>query len=455
MLRPPARAPRAGLPAAAGVVLATVLWVAQYRAWWELELGDLPVYERTFRLIALGELPYADFRLEYPPLAAVLFWVAGVLPGGYALGFSALMLVCLAVTVVATAGSARALGLGPRAEWAGALVAGASPALLGPLVQTRYDLAVAALLALVVRALVAGRWRTVWVLLGVATLLKLVPLVLAPLVLVAHARARGWPTAARDAALAVGVVAAGLAPAVAASPRGAWQVVAYHLERPLQIESLGAAVLLTLHHAAGTGLQHVTSYGSDNLTGTLPDALATLGSLLSVAVLVLATRAAARRPRGDALAEARATVAVLAATLTALVALGKVLSPQYLLWLVPLVSLAGPRRGPRAALVLAVAMVLSAEVFPERYRALTEEFALTPVVLLGVRDLLLVALAVLVWPVRRNTLTPSSWKTRRMSGRARSAASVAARSPSSALMVVSGRRRSTTTHSASRTTGNV
>ena len=90
-------------------------------------------------------MPYLDFSLEYPPLAAGLFWLAGVLPGPYEVGFSILMLVCLCATVLGVVALARALGLDQRRQ---ALAAGAvavSPLLLGNLVETRFDLALAAL----------------------------------------------------------------------------------------------------------------------------------------------------------------------------------------------------------------------------------------------------------------------------------------------------------------------
>ena len=58
-------------------------------------ITDIPTYEAAWRHIADGDVPYRDFPLEYPPLAAGLFWLAGVLPGHYDVAFSALMCVCL------------------------------------------------------------------------------------------------------------------------------------------------------------------------------------------------------------------------------------------------------------------------------------------------------------------------------------------------------------------------
>ena len=83
----------------------------------------------------------------------------------------------------------------------------------------------------------------------------------------------------------------------------------------------------------------------------------------------------------------------------AFVAFGKVLSPQFLIWLIPAVPLVRGRRGLWASALLLVALVLTQIWFPFRYFRLSLDFeAGLSWVLLG-RDLVLVALAVLLaWP---------------------------------------------------------
>jgi hypothetical protein len=84
-------------------------------------------------------------------------------------------------------------------------------------------------------------------------------------------------------------------------------------------------------------------------------------------------------------------VLAAAATVTAFAVLGRVLSPQYLLWLVPLVALLAPRLRAAAALLVA-AMLLTRAIYPARYDALVA-FEATPIWLLVARDALLLALA--------------------------------------------------------------
>ena len=74
-----------------------------------------------------------------------------------------------------------------------------------------------------------------------------------------------------------------------------------------------------------------------------------------------------------------------------MVALNKVLSPQYLVWLVPVIALVGGRVGAVARGLLAAAMILTVAYFPDRFR----DFRLlgSSVWVVLARDLVLVGLA--------------------------------------------------------------
>jgi hypothetical protein len=85
----------------------------------------------------------------------------------------------------------------------------------------------------------------------------------------------------------------------------------------------------------------------------------------------------------------------------AFVALSKVLSPQFLIWLIPLVPLVRGRRGLAASGLLGLALLLTQLWFPIRYWDLVA-FEAVPSWLVLARDLvLLVLLAVLLLPTAR------------------------------------------------------
>ena len=79
------------------VAVAIVVWAIplQFGIYADSVITDIPTYQRAHDLIAAGQIPYSDFSLEYPPLAAGLFWLAGALPGPYGVTFSILMLAAL------------------------------------------------------------------------------------------------------------------------------------------------------------------------------------------------------------------------------------------------------------------------------------------------------------------------------------------------------------------------
>jgi hypothetical protein len=138
------------------------------------------------------------------------------------------------------------------------------------------------------------------------------------------------------------------------------------------------------------------SHGSDNLWGSTPDALATAQSILQSLVVVGIWIAFARGP-----ATSDRLLRWSAAAVCGFVALGKVLSPQYLVWLLPLVPLVRGRRGILAASLLLLAMTLTQIWFPYRYIALANDLDPTASWLVFARDLVLVGLlAVLAWPER-------------------------------------------------------
>ena len=217
-----------------------------------------------------------------------------------------------------------------------------------------------------------------------------------------------WRTRGRrEALLCLGVAAAVVAvvilPFLALAPHGVWTSVERQATRPLQIESLASGVLLAAHQVGGLAITMESSRGSQNLTGSLPDALGTASSALLVLALLGIWAAAARGP-----ATPERLVRFSAASVVAFIALGKVLSPQFLIWLIPLVPLVRGRRGLVASALLGLALLLTQLWFPIRYWELVA-FQAVPSWLVLARDLVLLALlAVLLVPTGTEPAQPRS-----------------------------------------------
>ncbi len=382
--------------------LAVVAWIGplQWIAGLASQISDVPVYQAAYAKMAAGQVPYRDFSLEYPPGAAALFWFNGILPGPYDTSFALLMLVSLVATVVAVTLTARALGFSAwRQAVAGGVVA-LSPELLGNLLTTRFDLVLAALIAWMLWAVVTDRMTLAWVLLAVAILIKLVPLAFVPVLVIVHWRRHGWPSVGRGAAWCGGIIAVVVVPLIITAPNGMWNTISYHLDRPLQLESIGAAYLMTLRIMAGVPLAVESSFGSQGLSGDGPQYVSFISSVILVALIALIAWSTWRLLQtNSASTDSAVFVAGIAATCIALLVAGKVLSPQFLVWILPGAMLITGRMGWPAIGVAVAALLMTQAYFPVLYWYIVA--LQTPAMLiLIVRDILLVVLLALCWPRR-------------------------------------------------------
>jgi hypothetical protein len=385
------------VPAVAAVTLFVVAWTLLHVGFYRhKQVLDTPIYQRYGNAMARGELPYRDFAVEYPPGALPAFALPGLAePGtaqhvtsGFRETFEALMWICGAVALLAMAAALRAQRAPPQRLWGALAFAALAPLALGSVVLSRFDLWPAALVAVAVASLAFGRWRVGSVVLALAIAVKLYPAVLVPVAVAAAWRQAGRRAGLVALGLVAGVAALVFLPFVVLSPGGVWDSVSGQVRRPLQLESLGSAVLLAVHHIAGVGVTVASSHGSQNLAGATPDALAAVLTALQVAFLLWVWTAYARRQLG--------LVQAVAAALAGFVAFGKVLSPQFLIWLIAVVPLVPGRRGLAASALLAAALVLTQLWFPFRYWDLANHLDATASWLVVARDLVLVGLAVML-----------------------------------------------------------
>lgn len=376
---------------ATGLVLCALVagvWALLHVAWYpHRQIVDYGVYQ-TYGddIVHAHRVPYRDFQLEYPPAALPVFALPSVFDGyDYRSVFQFLMLLCDMGLVV---GVAMVAGF-----WPG-VAAALAPLALGSVVISRFDFWPAALAVVSVAFLLRRRPYVSAVLLGTAFAAKLWPAALAPLLVVWLARTSDARAAARWLVAAVATAAAWFIPFVVLSPGGVGHSFHAQLSRPLQIESLGGAMLIAIHHATSSSLEMANGFGSQNLAGTGVHAveLATtiVGLAALVAVWMLFVVGAPTRER---------LLASCAAAVAALVAFGKVFSPQFMIWLIPFVLLVRGLRGTIAGTLLYIGLILTQTWFPAHYWAFALDFAPTQSGEVLARDVCVVLLfVVLAWP---------------------------------------------------------
>jgi hypothetical protein len=345
------RALRATLVAAPLFVLATCLeWGGLLSAAWE---GDVPHYGDFANRVFAGQIPYHDFYMEYPPGALPVFLLPRLLSEEhYRLAFKLVMIACWIVAIWAVARVLEALAA-PRERMVvalGAMVV--TPPLLGHVFLNRYDpyaamLGVLALLALVLRQeLAAGAWLSA----GFAA--KVFTAATIPVAATRIWRTRG-PRRLVESAVVFVLVGLGFAIVFLVTAFGGIGFSYYsQVKRGLQIESLGASILLVADKLGLYDSQWAPAPpGQADLVGTLPKVVGNLSFAVSVVAILAVAWAYYRGSDRD-----ERLVTAFAGSVAAYLIFSKVLSPQYLAWLVPLVALT---RNRLATALLVVALPLT------------------------------------------------------------------------------------------------
>jgi hypothetical protein len=273
------------------------------------------------------------------------------------------------------------------------------PLLCGALVRTHFDVFPVAILLGGLLLLCRERPRAGLAVLGLGAMTKLFPLVAVPVAL-AWLVARGRPREAWQGMLACAATMAVVAlAALAVSPGGALDAVRYQLDRPVQIESSPAMVLFGLDAIGAGDAVSVSSHRSDGLLHPAAGAIAALfGGMLVGLVGLLAARLG-RTPRELVLASLAAVIAFAL--------FGKVLSPQFVIWALPLGALAFAWGRNALAAAVALAALLTQVEFPAHYFDVVgrEPLALALVALRNAALLAALVLAVReLWPRRQEQL---------------------------------------------------
>jgi hypothetical protein len=287
------------------------------------------IYQGWYDVLRTGSFPSGDVSWQYPPAAALAILSPALLPFlDYAQAFFVLAFLADLVVLYLLLYAGTREGNSSRGVWLWAL----GVPLLGPTVYARYDVMVT---AVAVAALVAGARhpRVAGALVGLGALLKVWPVLL----LVGAVRRRAWGAAA--------VTAGGLALLFAVSMPGAFSFLGYQSRRGTEVESLGALVFHAARHFGWQG-QVLLNYGSVEFLGPYVTVVSSAAMFLSVVGFgwLLMWRLSMRRLLPHTLADAAFT-AVLVFTVTS-----RVISPQYLVWLVGLAAVCLCSRGSRMVL---------------------------------------------------------------------------------------------------------
>jgi hypothetical protein len=366
------------------------------------------IYSQWYHVLADGRFPQDDVMWQYPPAAALVMLAPALLPMSYVISFYWISFAFDVLAFVVLAYAARSQGLlNPRTGWRAmvdrrnqpwaAWVWAVGVAIGGPIAYGRYDLIVTTV-AICGLVLLAGRTpegeRPVvrrglgGSLIAFGAMLKVWPALL--LVVLGPVRR------ARQAWVAAVATATALVVAFWVTMPNAMSFLSAQGGRGIEIESIGALPFhIAIHH--GWEGRVALNYGSIEFLGPYVQLVAALSLATSVIAMcwLLYWRITVRHWRASTAADA-ALVAVLLFVVTS-----RVISPQYMVWLVGLGAVCALHFGRRgdSMMGLPVALILMATAlsniefpyfFDELMRAEREA-----VLLVTLRNILLVAAAVI------------------------------------------------------------
>ncbi|MEU6378101.1 glycosyltransferase family 87 protein [Streptomyces sp. NPDC046909] len=334
------------------------------------------IYQGWYDVLRTGTFPLDDVTWQYPPAAALAILSPALLPFlQYATAFFVLAFVADLIVLSLLLYT----GLRPGSSLRGAWVWVVGVPLLGPTVYARYDVMVT---AVAVAALLAGARhpRVMGALVGLGAMLKVWPVLL----LVAVRSRATW-------AWAVGTVA-GLAALFSVTMPGAFAFLTFQADRGTEVESLGSLVFHVARQYGWDG-QVLLNYGSVEFLGPWVNIVSTAALALTAVAFawLLLWRLRATRFEAHTAADA-AFVAVLLFTTTS-----RVISPQYMVWLIGLAAVCLCFRASRMAVpavIVLVASFVTVLEFPVYFGNVVASDGLG-VTLLFVRNGLLVAATVL------------------------------------------------------------
>ncbi len=352
--------------------------------------------------LARGSVAYRDYPLEYPPLGLVHIalprLIGGSSPGMYQTLFSLL-------GVVLALGTGAAIYWLAKRRWSvddptdavlmftGLCLAGA------PLVIWRFDILPAFLTAAALVAYAARLPGWSGLSLGLGVMAKLYPAFLLPVFGAAQLFERRF----RDFAfLVVGAAAALVVMAeiwLVAGAR-ALSFVTYQEHRGVEIESITGGIAMLAGALGGPPAKVSIGFGAYQVASPLLATLATpalVFEIVAIALVVVGAVVSFLRDIRERGSVAPVTLVEYSlATLLAAIVTDKVLSPQYVVWLLPFVPLVGARK----SLLFLVIVVITTIGYPLIFPALVEQNP-AAVALLNLRNALLVVLFLWVaWPHR-------------------------------------------------------
>lgn len=361
---------------------------------------DVGNYYKQWMLMSEGKVPYKDFIFEYPPLAIPFIALPGLLCFGgedlYGVFFTILSTACMVLCYIYLVKIGRNIGLSNKVITLMLVIC------TFLLTRCFFRLEMIMMLFVIIGFYFYSekRYALAFSMMALGTMFKLVPAIFAVAMALPFLLRKEWMDLAKYIGLCVVICAVITIPFLIIDSGSAFDYLTYHKARGLQLESVAGSIVLFFNiftPIAGSEF----AYGSTNLTGQIPDAIAGVIMYVMAGVLMTFIVLAAYDHKEELRSDDNLRVVLLIGIISMMIfiAFNKVFSAQYMLWVVPLIGLVlldrnnqGMRKNILYLTVICMALTIL-ETYP-LYPILYEDFNPIAVIVLLARN---IVFCVIIW----------------------------------------------------------
>ncbi len=363
------------------------------------EVGTL--YFNYAEQMVSGKMPYSGFAAEYPPFAMVIILIPRLFSFDsftYQVAFGVLAYAFLLAGLIWTYRIAERYTDKPGRAADYFIV---FTMILLDFVLDRYDVFPMIMLIGSLYFFSKERYTASWIMLALGTITKLYPALAAPIYLIYFIRKKRYDLAAKGVGICLVIGIASMIPFFIADPDTALSFLTYHMDRGLQTEAPVTSVLMLLGSFDIIDISYIFNYGSDNIYGDVPDAIAKVMMPLMIVCILAVYVLYALKSKDDRDGFTDIHYAAFAAVMMFML-VNKVLSSQYLIWVIGFMAITmftvarEKRNGTGWLYIVIVALTQANLVVNYAFRDAGEEFSLLGILILIVRNALLIFLAYIV-----------------------------------------------------------
>lgn len=313
-------------------------YTAEHNLW-----GDLYNYYINAGDVLNGLMPYSEMRFEYPPFALTFMLIPRLLTQTeqgffYASALLSYLFFALGIVLLIKIADENAT---PR--WRTYLI------VLGTLIFTYYfivarnDVYPTVMVIAAVWLYMKKHYDLAFAVMALGAMTKIYPIIFIPVMLIPFLAQKDWRACIRGLAVSAAVCVIIELPFLITDPSTAFAYLSYHADRGIQIESVAGGCILFLNDFVCSGLASVQfGYGSDNVIGSFADTMAPLITGLVILIPIFMLWMLVRIYRAhiqDSRQLACLVALIIETTLLLFVAVNKVYSAQYAIWILLLLPL--------------------------------------------------------------------------------------------------------------------